>query len=412
MPRHRRPARGPIFVVVTLVLLVAAAHPADAGAARAPTRRGSAPATTAQEGTTDWAKVSAGGFHTCGIRVSGRLYCWGRDDNGQLGDGGTNTDQPTPVEVAGGVTDWVAVSSGYAHTCARTGTGRLYCWGSDENGQLGDDEALADQGGPVEVIGGATDWRGLSAGYGHTCARKSTGRLYCWGDDLTGQVGDDATLADRHTPAEVAGGATDWAAVDGGGFHTCARKTTGQLFCWGADSSGGLGDGGANTDQPTPVGVAGGGTQWKVVTAGRLHTCARKANGRLFCWGQNVYGQLGDNGVPTAQSTPTQVAGGSTGWTTTAAGDRHSCARKATGRLFCWGGDVYGQVGDGGADTDRPTPVRIASNSTTWTTVSSSGYHTCARKSNGRLFCWGLDSDGQLGDGGANTDQPAPSQVG
>ena len=109
--------------------------------------------------TADWRQVSAGdGNHTCGVRTSGRLYCWGDDVFGQLGDGGTNTDQPAPVQVAGGATNWTSVNTGGNHTCARKTTGRLYCWGDDGSGQLGDGGTNTDQPAPVQVAGGATNW--------------------------------------------------------------------------------------------------------------------------------------------------------------------------------------------------------------------------------------------------------------
>ena len=108
--------------------------------------------------------------HACGIRTTGRLYCWGNDDFGQVGDGGANIDRSIPVEVAGGATDWTAVDAGDFHTCARHATGRLYCWGGDAAGQLGTGAGSGDQTTPVEVSGGGTNWTAVSAGPNHTCA--------------------------------------------------------------------------------------------------------------------------------------------------------------------------------------------------------------------------------------------------
>ncbi len=197
-----------------------------------------------------------------------------------MGDGaGSGTSQPAPVEVSGGAIDWVAVTAGVRHTCARKATGRLDCWGSDGSGQLGNGAGSStSQPAPVEVSGGATDWAAVAVGGSHTCARKTSGRLYCWGLDESGQVGNghSATNHNPSAPVQVFGGATDWAAVAAGGSHTCARKTSGRFYCWGYDRLGQVGDGAPFRQREMPVEVFGGATDWSAVTAGLNHTCARK----------------------------------------------------------------------------------------------------------------------------------------
>lgn len=164
--------------------------------------------------------------------------------------------------MAGGATDWAVVALGRSHTCGLKRSGQLRCWGWDDHGQLGDDGAFADKHTPVPVAG-ATRWTAVAAGGYHTCARGTTGRLwasrtrlYCWGLDNVGQVGDGAALANQPLPAEVAGSGIGWVSVRAAEFHSCARTVIGRLFCWGHDSNGQLGDGGANTDQPTPVAIS------------------------------------------------------------------------------------------------------------------------------------------------------------
>ena len=124
---------------------------------------------------------------------------------------------------------------------------------------------MLDQYVPVEVFGGGTNWSVVSGGSAHTCALKTTGRLYCWGYDNAGQVGDGAPEVNQAIPVEVAGGATNWTSVDAGGADTCALRSTGRLWCWGGDGGGQLGNGGANVNQPAPVLVAGGATNWTSV---------------------------------------------------------------------------------------------------------------------------------------------------
>ncbi len=364
-----------------------------------------------EAGSSDWRVVSVGGSHTCGIRTTGRLYCWGWDEYGQVGNGSDTGDQTFLVEVAGGRTDWTTVTAGGVHTCARRSTGRLYCWGSDGSGQLGNGPVTGDQTTPVEVAGGRTDWTTVTAGGVHTCARRSTGRLYCWGADYLGQVGNGEPDADQPAPVQVAGNRTDWTAVTAGFGHTCARRSTGRLYCWGDDSRGQVGNGPITGDQPTPFQVAGNRTDWTAFTAGLAHTCARRSTGRLFCWGQDVSGQLGNGPATGDQPTPVQVAGGATDWTQVDAGDRHTCARRSTGRLYCWGRDFNSQLGDGGILLDQPAPTEVAGGATDWATVDGGGSHTCARTTTKRLFCWGADGSGQLGNGPLTGDLGGPWEV-
>jgi alpha-tubulin suppressor-like RCC1 family protein len=364
-------------------------------------------------GTADWVQVSAGDSHTCGIRSSHRLYCWGADFSGQLGDGGTTSSgQLTPTEVFGGATDWAAVDAGGDTTCARKTTGRLYCWGRDEQGEVGDGGANnGPHPAPTEVAGGFTDWTAFSAGKFHTCARRATGRLYCWGYDGYGEVGDGGANTNRFAPAQVSGGFTNWTAVSAGGHHTCARKSTGRLYCWGRDADGQVGDGSANNGaHPVPTEVAGGATNWQAVAAGGFHTCARRASGRLYCWGLNSSGQLGTgNLVP--RPDPREVVGQFTDWMGLTAGFRHTCARRSDGRVWCWGDDDFGQVGNGAPFSDRLIPNPVTGGATDWANPEAGHGHSCARKTNRTLWCWGYDSGGQLGDGLPIANQPAPVQV-
>ena len=148
--------------------------------------------------------MTTGGWYTCARKRSGRLFCWGTGGAGQLGNGVTNTYVSIPIEVAGGSTDWATVTTGYRHTCARRTSGRLFCWGHDGNGQLGNGGTATNVSVPVEVAGGATNWATLTAGDGHTCARRTSGRLFCWGRDGQSQLGDGGTDSPRSTPTEVA----------------------------------------------------------------------------------------------------------------------------------------------------------------------------------------------------------------
>ena len=367
------------------------------------------------ESSTAWVAVSGGGNHTCALKSSGRVFCWGRDDEGQVG----NDDPPggnrfyEPIQLDGNANDWAQVSSGGTHTCGLKTDGRLFCWGDDSSGQLGDGGSNTSTTTPVQV-GTGRSWAFVSAGYGTTCARKTNNRLFCWGSDLNGQLGDGGSNTDQGSPVQVSGNSTEWRQVSVGGGTVCARKVTGRLFCWGDDQDGELGDGGTDTDQNVPVEVAGALTTWSSsFSAGERNTCARKTGGRLFCWGSDIAGQLGDGGGEQDQGAPVQVSGGFTDWREVGVGNGHICARRANGTLYCWGADGSGQIGDGADDGLQENGPAQVGGSTAWTTLDAGGDHTCARKNSGRLFCWGRDFYGQIGDGAdpGNPDQLSPIEV-
>jgi alpha-tubulin suppressor-like RCC1 family protein len=197
--------------------------------------------------------VSAGEFHTCAVHGDHTLWCWGENGNGQLGDGTTNGSD-VPVQESTAASDWAAVTAGYVHTCAIKTTGTLWCWGDNGNGQLGDG-TTSDSHVPVQESTAASDWAAVAAGYNYTCAIKTTGTLWCWGDNGNGQLGDGTTNG-SDVPVQETTAASDWAAVTVGYVHTCAIKTTGTLWCWGNNGNGQLGDG-TNNESHVPVQVTG-----------------------------------------------------------------------------------------------------------------------------------------------------------
>jgi alpha-tubulin suppressor-like RCC1 family protein len=173
-------------------------------------------------------------------------------------------------------------------------------------------------------------------------------------------LGNGAGATERDLPTLVAGGATNWQAVSAGSFHTCAVRTTGVAWCWGADFQGALGNGAPGTSRFSPGKVGGPVTDWRVINAGGLHTCARRATGHLYCWGLDGEGQVGDGGPNLAElPLPTMVGGGATDWLTVDGGGLHTCARTSTRRAYCWGDDDEGQVGDGPTIADHSRPGEV-----------------------------------------------------
>jgi alpha-tubulin suppressor-like RCC1 family protein len=337
-----------------------------------------------------FAAVDAGGFHTCGVTTSGAAYCWGSNVFGQFGDG-TTTDRTTPVLVSGGLT-FAVVSAGPHHTCGVTTSGVAYCWGDNFWGQLGDGNHGRGRNTPGLVSGGLT-FAAVSAGGDHTCGVTMNGVAYCWGRNLEGQLGDGTTTF-RATPGLVSGGLT-FAVVSAGTTYTCGVTTSGVAYCWGYNGFGQLGDG-TTTFRTAPVLVSGGLT-FAAVNAGGGHTCGVTTSDVAYCWGWNLLGQLGD-GTTADGTTPGLVSGGLTFAAVSAGtGIGHTCGVTTSGVAYCWGYNVYGQLGDG-TTADRTTPV-LVSGGLTFAAVDAGVQRTCGVTTSGVAYCWGRNLHGALGDG-------------
>jgi alpha-tubulin suppressor-like RCC1 family protein len=352
-----------------------------------------------QIGTAGWQSISLGTIHTCGVSTSSRLYCWGYNIYGRTGLGLTSgwTTALTQVGVA---TDWRNVDAGDIHTCATRTTGTLWCWGANTSGRTGLGLSSGSTTTPTQV-GVATDWQNVSSADAHTCATKTTGTLWCWGSNSSGKTGLGTTSGSTLSPTQV-GAATDWQSVSAGDLHTCATKTTGTLWCWGTNTNGKTGRGltSGSTSTPTQVGTD---TNWQNIAVGNNHTCVTKTTGTLWCFGLNSNYQLGTNDG-TDRSTPTQV-GTDTNWQNVSAGTFHTCASKTTGEPSCWGDNTYGQFG---TVQTVPKPVGTDYN---WQNVSAGWENTCATKTTGTLWCWGGNSSAQLGTGDTGS-RSTPTQIG
>ena len=304
--------------------------------------------------------VVAGGGHTCVLTTAGDVKCWGRNFEGQLGNG-TTTNSLTPVDVIGLGSGVKAIVAGEWYNCVVTANGGVKCWGNNYYGQLGNGETAYSQSTPVNVIGLESGVTALVAGMGHTCAVMTDRRAKCWGLNAFGQLGD-GTTDDSSVPLDVIGLWSDEVySLAAGIHHTCATNPywpPGQLWCWGFNSMGQLGDGTTDDSSvPVRVKVLGAyGTSWAVV-AGNFHTCGQRFFGDelLRCWGQNSFGQLGD-GTGRDSLIPVFVSGLRSG--ALSAFDDHTCAVTASGGVKCWGDNYHGQLGDG-TTTNRLTPVDV-----------------------------------------------------
>jgi hypothetical protein len=321
--------------------------------------------------------VYAGGVLTCATLEREGLACWG------LG-------QSALVALTNDVAD---VSIGRAHACALARQGRVSCWGSNTDGQLGIATAGAATR-PAPVAGELT-FKAVSAGGDHTCALTVDGNAYCWGKNSFGQLGD-GTTRNRSVPTPVSGNRT-FRSIAAGGAHTCAVGTDGAVYCWGDDFSGAVG-GGRNQAETEPVNVDRGRYAMESVTAGGKHSCGITRTGEAYCWGENRYGQVGvgsrTDRIPLGRKVQRDVA-----FTRIALGERHSCGVTAGGDLFCWGDNVFGQLGTGSAGERSglaaPTEVQFEGK---FEAVAAGRSHTCAVSRGDRVvLCWGDNSRSQLG---------------
>jgi|GEM_PF-1017343 len=348
--------------------------------------------------------VAAGGNHTCAITPTGGVQCWGYNAFGQLGDG-TTLSRTTPVEVSGLISGVVSLAAGYSHTCALMGYGGVKCWGYNYAGQLGDGTTLS-RNQPVEVSGLTSGVTAIAAGSNHTCAILTDGGMKCWGINSYGQLGD-GTTTNRLVPVAVTGLTSGVSTLATGGSHTCALMTGGQIRCWGRNSDGQLGNG-TSPVFLTPTDVLGLSSETALIDTRLAHTCTVMTNGGVKCWGLNGYGQLGDE-TTNDRGAPVAVTALPTGTLTVAPGWYHTCAVTSGGGAKCWGWNNAGQLGDG-TTISRSTPVEVTGLISGVTALASGWSHTCALTTNGGVKCWGGNFYGQLGNG-STTGQLTPVDV-
>jgi alpha-tubulin suppressor-like RCC1 family protein len=295
------------------------------------------------------------------------------------------------------------VAAGGGHSLALKPDGTLWGWGLNQSCQLGDgtySDKLS-----VSQIGTDTDWLTVSAGDGYSLGIKSNGTLWGWGFNWYGQVGDGTTMVDRLTPVQI-GVDNRWVAISTGNRHSLGLKADGTLWAWGANEYGQLGDG-TTTNKSVPVQV-GTDNHWLTIAAGDSHSLGTKTDGTLWAWGKNSdAGQLGD-GSYIDQLTPIQV-GTDAKWVAVSAGGWHSLGLKSDGTLWAWGYNAYGQLGDG-TRVDKATPVQIDAKNA-WVAISSGSRHSLGLTAFGTLRAWGLNGYGQLGNG-TLVDRLVPAQTG
>ena len=319
------------------------------------------------------------------------------------------------------------IAGGEYHSCALTGAGGVQCWGYNSNGQLGDptnNSAPNANPTPLAVSGLTSGITAVSAGGEHSCALTGAGGVKCWGTNFSGELGtatNSGTSTPNPTPVDVSGLTSGVAAITSGFNHTCALTSAGGVKCWGFNNAGQLGDtanSGTYTANPTPVDVSGLTSGVVAIAAGRSHTCALTGAGGVKCWGNNNFGQLGNatnSGVATANPAPLDVSGLGSGVTAIAAGGDHTCALTSAGAVKCWGRNTDGELGvatNNSTANPNPTPVDVSGLTSGVMAIAAGDAHSCALTGAGGVKCWGNNAYGQLGNGiNDGSSNPTPVDV-
>lgn len=298
--------------------------------------------------------LAIGNAHACGLTRDGTAFCWGANDDGQLGASRPSGARPAPVE---GELRFTSISTGRNHTCAIATGGAAYCWGSNNFGQLGDG-SRAKRGVPTPVKGNRV-FRMIATGATHTCGVAADGATYCWGDDLSGAVGGGRNEPELE-PVNVDRGRFAFQRVYTGGQFSCGLTQGGTAYCWGENGKGQVGVG--NRDERIRLNRK---VQREVsftqLTLGERHVCGLTANGEVYCWGDNALGQLGNGseGDRGGRTAPTEVASEAR-FDEVQAGAGHSCAVSRVDReVYCWGDNSRAQLGSSGeARVLVPTRLR------------------------------------------------------
>lgn len=376
--------------------------------------------------------VSAGTGFTCAISATQAVFCWGLNQNGQLGNGGVSNHTcefgpcKTFAAPAQGLRATAVSVSGAEYACAIELLGAAYCWGSNRLGYLGTGNYV-DKASPTPVAT-ALRFTSVSSGGGHTCALATTGNTFCWGEvNEYGELGTGTAGNCGYgvpgaciSPALVDGGIV-FASLSAGSDHTCGVAAGARGYCWGYPAAGRLG---IQRPAEGPIGqtcslgiycelrpaLVDGNLAFRALSAGNIHTCGLTVDGIVYCWGSNENGQLGNGGNATqGDPTPTPVAT-QLRFSLVSAGYDHTCALTADGTAFCWGSNARGQLGNGSPPPLQsliPVPVAGA---LVFAALAAGTLHTCGITPVGAVYCWGANPFGQLGDG-STMDRRTPVRV-
>lgn len=358
--------------------------------------------------SSDISNIDAGDQHICAVTSSDEVKCWGDNANGQLGQGGL-LESAVSIFKPSFTEPITKVAASSNHLCALTSSGQVGCWGSNDYRQLEDsfNKAIAD---PIMMTGLGSDVLDISVGSFHSCAVTASGAVKCWGDNIYGQLGDGNMPNSSTEPVQVVGLETGYSTVVSGNHSSCALSSGGGVKCWGLNYAGQLGDGSIDASD-TPVDVVGLGSGVLDLTAGYGFMCALLDTTDVVCWGENEFGQLGNDNAPTDSNIPVQVAGLDTGVASIDAGFSHVCALMSNGSQKCWGSNENGEIGDN-TTIDRHAPVDVTVYTGSVNAIKAGGSFTCVLTAANEVKCWGRNLSAELGDGTLYTSQAPVEAIG
>lgn len=354
-------------------------------------------------------RVAGGLYHGLAVSSSGAVFAWGWNIVGQLGDGSTTgSDVPLRVRVPGG-TKVTAVAAGFAHSVALASNGAVLAWGKNYNGNLGNG-STSDSVAPVKVhLPAGTKATAIAAGGEHTLAATSTGAVLAWGSGALGQLGNGGTGSSSVPVAVSLPAGVKVSAVAAGALHSLALTSTGAVLAWGDNADGELGDGNRrNSAVPVKVRLPAG-VKVVAIAAGGYYSLAVTSTGAVLAWGYNADGELGDGGtkpsvlpvrvkLPAGTKVTAVAAGGSLeGVGQVMGGPGHSLALTSSGTVLAWGYNADGELGDGNTKNSAvPVRVKLPGRASE---VAAGQLHSLALTATGGMFAWGGNNFGQLGDG-------------
>ncbi len=354
-------------------------------------------------------KIAAGSTHTLAIRNNGTLWTWGKNDLGQLGDG-THTSHSSPKQL-GTATNWVSVAAGSGFSVALAADNTVWLWGARDMGQVGDGvvSSTTQQLTPKMLPGNS--WVAVKAGAKHVLALKADGTLYAWGGNTYNQLGFNTNQAFgttyASTPVTVYSQGQHWVGIGAGPYNSMAMEADGGLWTWGYNTWGNVGDGTtAQQDRPTREYL--GKTNWQFTQGGISHSAALDADGHFYTWGGNNSGQLGVDPSSLPYTTIPEWNVDDT-WSAVAAGSEHTGGITKSGRLYSWGSNTFGQLGSTqNLGSYSPYIVQESTYGEDWVSAVFGPTHSLAMREDGTLWGWGNNAAGQLGTGSTNAMQTTP----
>lgn len=375
-------------------------------------------------------KITSGNSHSCVVSSNDLAYCWGSSAGGQLGNG-SNASSGFPVAVVtSGVLSGKTIKSmeaGTGNVCAIASDDKVYCWGGGGGGGALGNGATLDSNVPVAVSTAGVlnnkTIKAVASGNFFSCVIASDDKVYCWGNNFGGKLGN-GTISNTSVPTAVnMSGVLVGKTVkqlSAGSEHMCVIASDDKIYCWGFGGTGQLGNGG--TSQSTvPVavtmnGVLNGKTA-KYLASGYSHSCVIASDDRVYCWGYNINGQLGNNSttqsnVPVAVDS--SVALNNKVITSISAGSFHTCGVDSNGLGYCWGFNQYGQLGDGStAQSLVPVAINMGGvlSGKILTYIAAGEHNNCALTTENQAYCWGFNGNGQLGTGNNTTNSSNPLMV-